>query len=623
MRLSPELRFFSLLAFIPFLYGCGPKGAETLGVSNNAAYCQPNFPTSPVTENSGLGNVFEVDPMVASGNTALSPASATFGNFSTGVTLPRLLGYGTLRGNYVKVITDRCSTDTEATTYGAFSTANDFQYPHGDERFAEVMNYYHGDRFRSELAAASSLYPPAAFFLIANCDVRNNAYYSPPWGNQPPFVCMGYSSTFKSTTNFSDDSEVITHEMQHGVTGYAYSQSEDFNKLEYDEAGAINEGISDFVALMQADPGVSLPFFNHQFSRWALGQFFGVELMRGAAKCPVWTADYPVCSSYSAGMSGFSANAKRVSFSYPDGLGWPYAGPGKHVSLRSVWRTSSGFEEIHQTAPIITGALFDVYEGLVPSSLSRTDAKRRMIRFLMETVKALPKGAIDVSPVTMPLLAKSLVSVANSGTAGPLSLAEKTMMEAKFSARGLLNMPTIANGWAEKGPAVPNIPNTPANEVSGIFFYETKLSVNHRVQAGDNGAIWFNIRNNDANTAAAPRLRVTISNPLVRFSAASLNPGFQSPTEAYVRYGKINGTQIVAKMNDSADPILNTGMDNTYLSPLVNAEGIPLGLNIETALYIEVDPSITAGTVVNFTVEIESANEPLSTSTVIFPVKIQ
>lgn len=594
------------------------KGADSSSASSNAAYCQADLPTTPVAGSSGLGSVFELDPMVSAGNSALSPGASSLSNYATGVTLPNLLGYGTLRGTMVKVITDRCSSDAEATTYGAFSASNDFRYPHSDDRFSEVMNYYHGDRFRSELHAASSLYPPTAFYLIANCDVRDNAYYSPAWGNQPPFVCMGYSSAYKATTSFSDDSQVITHEMQHGVTGYAYSQLEDFNKLEYDEAGAINEGVSDFVALMQADPQVSgAGFFNHEFSRWALGQFFGVELMRGAARCPVWTDDYPVCASFSAGVAGFSANAKRVSFSYPDGLGWPYAGPGAHVSLRSVWSSSSGFEEIHQTAPIITGALFDVYEGLVAGGVSRVMAKRKMIHVLMETVKGLPKSASGVSPVTMPVLATHFLAVATSGTAESFTPTELTMMDTKFTARGLLHMPTVANGWAQVGPVVTG------GVHAGIFFYETTGAVNHRVQAGNKGAIWFNLQNNEANTAAAPLLKVTSSNPLVRFSGASLNPGRQSDSIAYIRYGKINGTGITAKMNDSGDANLNTGMDNTYLSPRVSTSGIPLGLNIETALYIEVDPSITANTVVNFTVEIESANQASSTSTAIFPVRIQ
>src|SRR5690606_14740706 len=134
-----------------------------------------------------------------------------------------------------------------------------------------------------------------------------------------------------------------------------------------------------------------------------------------AAKCPVWTADYPTCSNFSKTSTGFSAANQRVSFAYPDGLGWPYARPSSGANLGSVWyfdfdNNDIGshrvyFEEIHQTAPIITGALYDAYVGMKAGGAfgNAQDARRAMLKLLMETIKVLPKAsAADPSPVTMP-----------------------------------------------------------------------------------------------------------------------------------------------------------------------------------------------------------------------------
>jgi len=330
--------------------------------------------------------------------------------------------------------------------YGARSDTNNFSYAHSDERFNEVMTYHHGNVFRSELSASSALYPTGSFLMIANCDVNDNAYYSMGINSSGvliPYVCMGKSTAFPTTTTFSDDSEVIVHELQHGVTGAAYSVIEDFNKFDYDEAGTMNEAISDFVALMQADAEIVAPFKNTDFSRWALGQFFGASYLRGAAKCPIWTPDYPTCANFSKTSTGFSASATRVSFAYPDGLGWPYAGPAASATLKLVTNGdathsdySSGFEEIHQAAPVFTGALFDVFLAIKASSGDGPGTKRRLLRLLMETIKGLPKySTANPSPVTMPGFATNMLAIAAGVTAGAFTRREQTAMATALAAR--------------------------------------------------------------------------------------------------------------------------------------------------------------------------------------------
>ncbi|MBC7386704.1 MAG: M36 family metallopeptidase [Cryobacterium sp.] len=586
--------------------------------TTGAEYCPESIPASPVAGTTGQGLAFELDPMIASGNATLSPASSLIGNYTSSVSLANLQGYGNLKGTYVDVISDKCNE-----SYGSYSDSNDFRYPHSDERFAEVMSYYHGNRFRSELAASSSLLPASTFLMIANCNVKDNAYYSPPYGSQPPFLCMGYSSTYSATTSFSDDAEVIYHEMQHGVTGHAYSMSEDFNKLNFDEAGTMNEAISDFVALMQSDAALVSPFANTDFSRWSLGQFFSTNSERGASKCPLWAAGYSGgCTYFNKSASGFSSLNRYVSFSYPDGLGWPYAGPATGATLKSVYQDPyASFEEIHQAAPVFSGALFDIFLAIKASSGDGPATKRRLIRLVVETIKTLPKYSVsNPSPVTMPLFATSLLSVASGSTAGTFSGSEQTAMSSALSARGLTNLTSIADGWAAKGPGGIAVQ-------AGTFYYETASTSgvrNYKMSPGDTGMLWFDVMNSQSTTAAAPLLKVTISDSTKATFVNNLakNPGYINSTTAFVRYSKINGSAIVTAMN-TGSAAQQTGITNSYFGPAVGAGVVPFGVNQDTALYVSIPSGAGTGSSVTFTVEVDTANKTSATSSVTFPVTIQ
>ncbi len=602
------LRFYVGFACL-FVAGC----AKTTGVSSTAglaAYCPSSVGTTPITGTSGSGKVFKLDPLVASGNATLSPGSSTLGNFTSTISLPNLLGYGVLKGAYVDVVTDKCGEN-----YGAFSTANDFTYSHGDDRFAEVMNYHYGDQFRSDLAASSALYPTGSFLMVANCNVTDNAYYSQgldAHGTLVDYVCIGTSSNYPTTSSFSEDGEVMMHELEHGTTGHAYSTAEDFNKFNFDEAGAVNEALSDFIGLIQGDPEVIAPFKNFEFSRWALGLLFSQSAMRGAARCPVWTADYPTCANFNKNTSGFSESAKRISFAYPDGLGWPYAGPPAGASLATVWSSNLGFEEIHQTAPIITGALWEIYDAFKTASGDETTSRRRMQRLVVETIKTLPKAsAPNPSPVTMPVFATQLIAMAATATAGTFTAGEQTSIANILSARGLTGIPAVADGFASVGP------NGVAGH-PGLFFYETVAvgTPNNRMHAGESGMLWFDIANSSANTAAAPLIKVTSSDSRIKFSGPTKNSGYVSDTVAFVRYGKINGSGIVTAMNNGGGA--HTGITNSYF----NGPSLA-GVNTETALYIEIAAGTPVGTNFTYTVDITPANKTSATSTVSFPVTLQ
>jgi hypothetical protein len=605
------------LSLVPIFFVACAKNEVTASASGGrAAYCAASVPASPIAGTTGSARVFEFDPMVSSGNTALSPGATNLDAFATSATLTNLQGYGVLRGSFVYVVSDRCPAANGEPEYGAYSASNDFRYAHTDDRFAETMNYHYGNEYRAELDASGALYPTPTFQMIANCDLEDNAYYHQKivGGTLVDYVCMGRPSNY-STTNFSDDAGVVIHELQHGTTGNAYSAVEDFNKLDYDEAGAINEAVSDFTALMQAEPDISAPFSAFEFSRWALGQFFGSSLMRGAAKCPAWTPDYPNCASFNKSSAGFSADSRRISFAYPDGLGWPYSGPSTSATLRTVWTGSAGFEEIHQTAPIITGALYDAYQGIKTVYGDATTARRKMLRLLMETIKILPKAsAADPSPVTMPKFATDLLATMNGALTATFSVAAKAAITTAMSDRGLTGIPAVADGWASAG----NSSGEAAHP--GVFFYETTaVGVrNYRMRAAEKGAVWFDLVNSDNDSVAAPLLKVVITGAggKVRFSS-SLNAGYVNSTTAFVRYGKINGSSYVAAVNDSGTAAKNTLMTTGYFG------GTSLyGVNTDTALYVDVD-STASGQSFTFEVEVTPANKTTTSSSASFAVTVQ
>ncbi|PJF37781.1 MAG: hypothetical protein CUN55_20330, partial [Phototrophicales bacterium] len=120
-------------------------------------------------------------------------------------------------------------------------------------------------------------------------------------------VCIGNRvSGGQVKDTIGDDAQVTLHELQHGMTVKSYSLSldEHLGELWYDEAGALNEGISDFVALVLSKEHVEAAgadFDVKEFSRWALGKYFGRDSTRGAHKCAKYSSDYPSCDHYALG----------------------------------------------------------------------------------------------------------------------------------------------------------------------------------------------------------------------------------------------------------------------------------------------------------------------------------
>jgi len=615
-----------LLATIPI--GCGIKESVPPKKGGNCAADS----LSVITGETGSAMAFLPDPMISSGNASLLPQSSALDTFRSSVSLERLGGRGVLEGQYVDV---RDANNCEE-WFGAFDPNNQFNYSRADARFQEAMAYYFSDQYLHHVSSNGYLHTGAPIRVIVHCGDHDEAYYTrwkDPNGQLIEFVCLGESAKSPGMS-YSDDASVTVHELQHGITGGNYSLSKELNQLYFDEAGAMNEAISDFMALMYLEPLVTPSNQDERvFSRWALGTFNqGRSGIRGAHKCPAYDLTFPNCT----GFPGFNSATNTISYVYPDGLGWPYAnnytGPG-YVS--NVFKRYRAQEEIHNVGAIITGALWDAYEAIKANhGGSSAEAGEVMTKLVNEAIRHLPQPTINNrSPVTFRELASQLVNASSS----PIATAQDTaaLIQA-LTARGLYGGQTINNpSWASAGPGMSQTPglrivDDPLQLKTWLFNMRRNpeivqqglgTGINGQADPGEVLAVWFDLKNNAELTAGGVLLTVTSLNPnleVLTYEAA--NYGGISPSQAQIRYSKINGTQIVTALSQGGSGYtVPTG--NTYFTTNPYFAGEPtLPDNNTTAMWLRVSPNAQKGEMLNLQVTAAPTNGV--SSTVVFSMRV-
>ncbi len=580
----------------------------------------------------GSGLVFNGDPAIASGNPNLSPSALNLDDFRSQVSLARLGGRGVLEGTYVDVRSGLCLG-----SFGAQEPAQSFQYAHADPRFQEVMSYYFGDLFRSRLDQAGYLLPAAPLKIVAHCMKADNAYFSRgvdlATGQYVKKVCLGDSKATPGAS-YADDALVAVHEMQHGATIDAYSLTQDLGSFWYDEAGAINEAISDFMALMLFSPLTPSALDSRIFSRWALGQFIpGFSGARGTHRCPAYDRQYPGCAGFRSGLDGFSADAGTVSYFYPDGLGWPfannYSGPSP---MKSAFEGYSAHEEIHNNASIVSGALWDMYEALRANhGGDALTAQLLSTQAVMEAVTHLPKpSAAHLSPVTFWELASNVVSAAQ--LLG-FSTVDQQSVERALTARGIYGGgDALGADWAARGDGVIGITDgvkvmdNPvrlkewfgriAGDISPVT-HGPETGLNNKLDPGEVAAIWFDVKNISTlgATAGGVQLTVTSLDPDITFLNSNYNFGSVGSDRAQIQYSKIHGTGIVARLA-STNGSYHIDTSNSYFR--TNRFFAETWM---TALFVRVAASAAHGKSVTLRVDLAPANG--SVDSVDFPVAIQ
>lgn len=589
--------------------GC-PKDNSQLNPSIEC-YSHPlSVGTAPET---GAAYVFIPDPIVSSFKSDLSPTSRNLNAFRKQVSLARLTTKGVLEGLHVDV-RDRIHCKDG---YGAYSKTNDFKFDHSNAHFQEAMTYYYGDEYRAWLDASGVLYPKRSIKIISHCEQADNAYYLLNRGAgsfMTEYVCLGDSKATPGAF-YSDDASTITHELQHATTIDAYSPLERVDGFIYDPWGALNESISDFMSLMFTDAFIPSPFDSKVFSRWALGTFIpGRSGIRGAHRCPVYDSDYPRCANYPQ----FSSDRNTFSYSYPDGLGWPYANNFDPPAYgASVFKRSLSQEEIHNTGMLMTGAFFDVYETLkINHSGNVALIQKMMSKLMIQTLINLPKPSLaNLSPVTFRGFVLKMVSTAQAH--GWSSNDLDAMLQA-LSLRGLYAGELLPEGWASVGAGAAVSPGLKiqdrANDVQSWLaqrgadpsqVHQGISTINGRLDPGEVVAVWFDVNNLSPQTAGSVNVKVRILDEGVQWISQPANLGLISPTEAHLYYAKINGTSIVSALS-STNPTFHIPSGNSYFktNPFFDQLGT-------TAFFMKVDDQVAQGKLIRFKVQLQPDNGAL------------
>ena len=614
--------------------GCLGRGAESTETSAQTQ-CAPGIRSLGRGSTQGSAYIFLGDPISASKNLNLSPLSTTLNDWVTPVVLKHLAGDGVLRGSQIEVRNGlQCLGE-----FGAYQRDHQFNYKYGDFRFQEAMTYYYADSYQSHLSDIGYLRSPDPVRVYAHCELEDNAYFT--WardsnsGQLYQMVCLG-DSLETPGASYSDDSQVVIHELQHAATGDQYSSETDLNQFYYDEAGSMNEAISDFMALGYTDAFLnSSPDLDPRvFSRWALGTFFqGVDGSRGSHQCPSYDPHFPQCEGFPFFSRASRSSQVSLSFAYPDGLGWPYHGgsPGSD-SLVTLFKTYPSQEEIHNAGTIVTGALWDAYALMKQNHGGNAQQSYSLMsQLVLESIRHLPQPDLSVnhSPVTFMELGRQLVLYAPY-IRGLTHSDQDSLLQA-LTQRGLYQAPRIEDSqWLGVGAGTNfrlKTSKTPGFKLIDdpmvlkrwlaqqgadpqIIQPDPSQTLNSMLDPGEVVMVWFDLKNNSNLTAAGILLTVSSLDPEVEILDSRFNIGFlsgSSEPKAQVMYGKVNGSDILSVLNP---PQLDTmiPMGNTYFST-----NPYFSQSYRTGIWIHALATAPHGKWVRFRVQAEPANGVAST----------
>ncbi len=652
----PTLLALSLLSGV----SCAPGVEPALQTPENPS-CAPKA-LSRSGQTTGVGLVFVTDPMSSSGNPYLHPQAEALDQYAVQVPLSHLFGSGVLDGQYVSIRNRIQCNDG----FGAFDMKHQFIYPHSDFRFQEAMSYYYGDQYQSRLAANGYLISKDPVVILAHCESVDNSYFTKAHdverqiynGREFNEVCLG-DSNYTPGAFYADDAQVVIHELQHAATVDNYSPNNNLNQFFYDEAGGLNEGISDFMSLAFSD-NIAAPSVGVDaklFSRWALGTFNqkpNHSSVRGAHRCPMYDSSFPNCTSYPAfGLPSDSNGSKTtISYVYPDGLGWPFPNNYKSQNiLSSIYQSYVYDEEIHNDDLIITGALWDLYSALKQNRGGDGWAAFNLSqKLVLEGVRHLPApNAANRSPVTFIKFASTLMD--SISLVSGLTPTDRTSIQQVLKDRGLYQMQTLQSAdWVAVGPGTLKL--RPHTLTPGVFIQDnpqiltkwlTQMGVdtsilsqvtsntqNSMLDPGEIAVIWFDLQNNQDLTAGGVLLTVTSPDPDLEILDDSFNLGFNGgggQNQAQVMYAKVNGKAMGETLNtivatSSGNGVSFSSPGNTYFTtnPL-------FGLTYRTGVWVKVSAAAEHGKEVGLQVQAVPANgsalvqsQPI---TLTFPVKIQ
>jgi hypothetical protein len=207
-----------------------------------ASYCRPMAPPPPI-DTTGIGMIFNPDPLTSSGNVygnnyvdADDNDSPFLNNERIQVVLQDINWNGTyflLEGPYVKI------SDAESPSIPpVFSTDGSFMYTRSQSGFEDVMCYYHIDTYQRYIQSMGFLNLMNAQLIADPHGLfgQDNSHFVPQGGNIR--VAFG-----EGGVDDAEDADVIVHEYGHALS---YSASPGTNGGT--ERQGLDEGIGDYIA---------------------------------------------------------------------------------------------------------------------------------------------------------------------------------------------------------------------------------------------------------------------------------------------------------------------------------------------------------------------------------------
>jgi len=252
----------------------------------------------------GIGNVFDPNPVVALRTTSLSDqndsAKAVPHNAYSTVSLEDLDNTGYLRGPYV---------DTALTSPRAYSEKLDFRYDRSQPGFEEVMLYFHIQQFQNYFRDVLGISPGTRQVLAdAHASENDNSWFSP----HVRAIYFGDGGV-----DDAEDAYVILHEYVHAIT---YDILRD--TPQFPEAAAMGEGTCDyFAASFFADRG----FQPAVFAQWD-----------GISNTPIGVRHLDSTKIYPADMTGESHGDGEIWSSALWSLTPPSGGVGRETMDKIV-----------------------------------------------------------------------------------------------------------------------------------------------------------------------------------------------------------------------------------------------------------------------------------------------
>ncbi|MBK9033847.1 MAG: M36 family metallopeptidase [Myxococcales bacterium] len=154
----------------------------------------------------GTGLVFDANAVSSTGMTALTDnndaTSAALDAARVTVTLPNLDGSGVLRGTYADARPTNINQRAQSATHV-------FNYDRADNRFEEVVTYYHLDRAQARIQALGfTMVNNRVQIAVVNDGNQDNSFYS-PGTRQLSFGAGGVDD--------AEDGDIVLHEYGHSI----------------------------------------------------------------------------------------------------------------------------------------------------------------------------------------------------------------------------------------------------------------------------------------------------------------------------------------------------------------------------------------------------------------------